>query len=74
MTPRSPQVCVITADLESLPDVCGAVRKSRGLSYRRAAEQIGVQHAELHRFEHRVTDPRLTTVIKIVRWINTVQS
>jgi transcriptional regulator with XRE-family HTH domain len=44
-------------------------RQQRNLSHRQAGEQIGMAYADLCRFENGLKDPRLSTVQKLVAWL-----
>lgn len=63
--PPSPRLATLTA----LPDDCRATREARGLSYRAAAAELAMTAADLHRFEHRRGDPKLSTLLRVARWI-----
>lgn len=54
----------------NLADRLWKVRTKRGLSYRQAAKQIGVTVSMVHDIEKNVSDPRWSTVQKILRWMS----
>jgi hypothetical protein len=54
--------------LENLPAVVREKRQREGLSHEALGELIGVAYGDLCRFELGKKDPRLSTVVKLVRW------
>lgn len=59
--------------LETLPERIAHLIKQRGVSYRTAADQIGVSYADLHRFCAGKKDMRLSSLVRIVRWVEAQQ-
>lgn len=55
--------------LETLPTTVKELRTVRGLSLRRAAEEIGIGHITLHYFETGERRSELLTAIIILEWI-----
>lgn len=51
-----------------LPALCRQHRLAQGLSYRQAANAIGIQVSALHKLEHG-GESRLATVTAVVRWM-----
>lgn len=54
--------------LESLPLLLREARRSRQLTMRGAATQIGVAYSTVHRIEA-TDDSRLSSVIPVLRWL-----
>ena len=54
--------------MRDLPARLREARETRGLSYRQAADQIGLTIATLHKIEHG-GDPRLSSVTRVLDWL-----
>ncbi len=46
------------------------LRKAKGLSYRRLAEQVGISHANLSEYEKNEITPSFENVLKICKFFN----
>lgn len=55
--------------LEDLPVIVRTERKRRGLSHKRAAEDIGYAYADLCRFENGKKNPTLPQLVRLLRWV-----
>lgn len=53
-----------------LPELMRSLRVERGVTLRQLEQKIGVSYAHLCRIENRRIDPRLSTALKIARWID----
>lgn len=56
--------------IAALPHACRHVRSVYRLHLREAADQIGVGYADLSRFERGELDVRMSTLVKIARWVD----
>lgn len=56
--------------LGQLPEIVREERRRRGLSVRQAANEMGYSFADLTRFELGRKDARLSTVIKMLNWLD----
>lgn len=56
--------------LETLSERVVATRKARGLSYRRAAEQIDVTASTMWGIEHGKRDPGVIITLRVLRWLD----
>lgn len=52
-----------------LPDLMRVTRETRGLSYRDAEAQLGMGHADIWKIEHRETQPKVPTIVRILEWM-----
>lgn len=60
--------------LEALPAIVRAERERRGLSYRAAADELGIAYPDLHRLEHGKGNPRMSTLLMIAQWMDDDQT
>ena len=56
--------------LNDLPARVHLVRMQRHLTLRQAGEQIGMDYADLSRFENGLHDPQLSTLRKLAKWLS----
>ena len=56
-------------DMAAVPALVRAKRERRGLSYRDLAALTGVSTSLLHRYEHGQSEPTLSNLVKLVRWL-----
>lgn len=64
------RVVPLSNQLDQLPAKVRAARLQRGLSHRLAAAEIGMQYADLCRFEKGHLDCRASTLRKIADWVD----
>lgn len=64
-------VAVALRVLMVLPDLMRVTREKRGLSYRDAELQLKIGHSEIWKIEHRETQPKVPTIIRILEWMVT---
>ena len=62
--------CKLTATvLRGLPEKVTELRKKRNLSFRKAAEEIGIAASTLKEYEDRIRGCEVMTVILILEWV-----
>lgn len=54
----------------NLPEKLWKHRKQRKLTYRQAAKEIGIPVSVVHDIEKNISDPRWSTVQKILTWMS----
>jgi DNA-binding Xre family transcriptional regulator len=77
--PDQRRAAIAVVDSDTVPSVSDALRacfsrtrvlrQQRHLGLREAAAQIGITHADLSRFENGLLDVRLSTLLKIIDWM-----
>lgn len=60
----------MAAVLETLPDVIRRERTAKKLSFRQAAEQIGISHTAIWRYESGVELPNSYQLLLILQWLD----
>lgn len=56
--------------LVSLPLILREMRRARGISLRKAAEEIGVGFTTLHRMENETSSFDVRTALAVMRWLD----
>lgn len=56
--------------IEALPDTFGDEREYRGETLREVGTRIGIPFADLSRFENRKTDVKVSTLLKIIDYVD----
>jgi transcriptional regulator with XRE-family HTH domain len=59
----------LAADLAAVPALVRAKRERDGLSYRELAALVGIAPSLLHRYEHGHSEPTLSNLVKLIRWL-----
>lgn len=55
--------------LQNMPFVLTSEIRRREISYRKAAEEIGVSHSHVYNLANGLKDPSTATVILVLEWI-----